>query len=275
MNQRIVHKIEPDMNPRDVECTTYQMRNCFRQFYDGVASELDVMCYFMHAAAADLCPKGGRVLDVCCGRGLLIPFLRYGGKAPSLYVGVDIHPANAVWREGKDPRRPSEQKTDWGFDLVFVESNVATMCEPVVQAVGDQPFDLIVYTSSIEHMQPEAQRQGLIECGNLASAGTVLYLSCPVTEAGRSGYSTQYAAHVYEPTEVELLGWLKEAGWRVKRRIGLSTKTGTFRKRLKGNALNSANYLYDLMPREMALPVIAALHPQAADEVAYICGRVQ
>ncbi len=82
------------------------MRNPFRQFADGMASELDEHCYWQHAFAADLCKAGGRVLDVCCGRGLLIPFLRYRAK-PSLYVGVDLHPANAPWREGADPRRPA------------------------------------------------------------------------------------------------------------------------------------------------------------------------
>lgn len=275
MSKQILHKIEQGQDPRDVLCTTYQMRNCFVQLADAVATELDVMCYHMHAAAADLCPAGGRVLDVCCGRGLLIPFLRYRDRKPSLYVGVDIHSTNAIWREGKDPRRPSQVKTDWGFERVFVESNVAEMSGPIIEAVGPEPFDLIVYTSAIEHMQPEAQRNSLCECGKLSKPETVLYLSCPVTESGTSGYSTQYAAHVYEPTEAELLEWLKAAGWSVARKVGLCTKTGTFRKRLKGSALQGANYLYEVMPRELALPVIATMYPQAADEMAYICRRTK
>lgn len=129
----IIPKIEPGTNRREVLCTTYQMRNCFRQFADSAASELDVHCYFQHAYAADLCPKGGAVLDVCCGRGLLIPFLRYRAEC-SLYVGVDIHPQNARWKDGADPRRESRQKTDWGFERIFVHSNVAEMAEPVLTA---------------------------------------------------------------------------------------------------------------------------------------------
>lgn len=267
---QVVERIDPDVDPREVLCTTYQMRNCFRQFYDGVASELDVHCYFQHAYAADLCPKNGRVLDVCCGRGLLIPFLRYRGKKPSVYVGVDIKPTNAVWRVGKDPRRPTEQK-DWGFPLVFVESNVAEMSGPVRDAAGDEPFDLIVFTSSIEHMQPDAQRNSLLQCAQLSHSGTTLYLTCPVTEAGRSGYQTRYKAHVYEPTESELTTWLTDAGFGVRRRIGLCTSAKRFRAALSDGALRGAEYLYQNMPREQALPTIAALYPQSATEMAYRC----
>src|ERR1700734_225930 len=110
----IVPRIEDGTDRREIHCTTYQMRNPFRQFADGVASELDVHCYFQHAAAADLCPPVGRVLDVCCGRGLLIPFLRYRGT-PRLYIGVDIDEDNAKWTEGADPRQEEKIKTDWGF----------------------------------------------------------------------------------------------------------------------------------------------------------------
>ncbi len=268
----IVNRIEDNTDPREVLCTTYQMRNPFRQFYDGVASELDSHCYYQHAYAADLCPKGGRVLDVCSGRGLLIPFLRYRGKKPSVYVGVDIKPTNAVWRLGKDPRRPTEQK-EWGFPLMFVESNVAEMSGPVRNAAGDLPFDLIVFTSSIEHMQPEAQRDTLVNCAKLSKPGTTLYLTCPVTESGRSGYETQFRAHVYEPTENELKDWLDAAGFAIHRRIGLCTTVTRFRAALTGSALLGANYLYEIMPRQQALPTIAAMYPQCATEIGYLCHK--
>ena len=35
MRDKIVHKIEPDMDRQDVLCTTYQMRNFYRQLGDG------------------------------------------------------------------------------------------------------------------------------------------------------------------------------------------------------------------------------------------------
>lgn len=265
---KIVHRREPTDDPRTILATTYQMRNPFRQFYDGAATELDVLCYFEHAQAADLCPKGGAVLDVCCGRGLLLPFLRYRAH-PRLYCGVDIHPQNAKWREGADPRRETDQVV-YPFPTYFVESNVATMTAPV-QAQCPEPFDLIVFTSSIEHMQPTAQQAALRECTILAAPTARLYLTCPVTPEGLIGYDTQYAAHVYEPTESELRTWLGQAGWSVRARYGLVTKTKYYRQALHGQALAVANRLYDAMPREQALPTIAALFPACALEVAFVC----
>lgn len=266
---KVVEKIEEGVDPREVLCTTYQMRNPFRQFYDGVASDLDTMCYFMHAEAADLCANGARVLDVCAGRGLLIPFLRYRAK-PSLYVGVDIDPSNARWKDDADPRREGEKKTDWGFPRVYVESNVATMVEPV-RAVAPEPFDLVVYTSSIEHMQPSAQAESLKACGELAARHSLMYLSCPVTEQGRSGWETQYAAHVYEPSMAELETWLDAAGWKVTRKIGLLTRSAMWKK--DAEVARAAAYLGQQVPHELLNVVLAALYPRVATEVGLICMR--
>jgi len=241
------------------------MRNCFRQFYDGVASELDVHCYFQHAFAADLMPRNGRVLDVCCGRGLLIPFLRYRSKVCRSYVGVDIHPQNAVFAKGLDPRRPTEKK-EWGFPVAFVEANASEMSQHLVGL-----FDLVVYTSAIEHMEVSAQKASLRECRTVAADRAILYITCPVTQSGKSGYDAQYAAHVYEPKEAELREWLHDAGWSVKKVIGLSTKCKHLRSVLSGSALKQAETLLKIMPREQALPTIAALYPECALEVAMVC----
>lgn len=262
---KIVPKITDEIDRREVLCTTYQMRNCFRQFYDAVASELDVHCYFQHAFAADLMPRNGRVLDVCCGRGLLIPFLRYRSKPCRSYVGVDIHPQNAVFAKGFDPRRPTELK-DWGFPVSFVRANAAEMSQHL-----NGRFDLVVYTSSIEHMAVDAQQASLHECRKVAADGAILYLTCPITQEGASGYDAQYAAHVYEPKEAELREWLHAAGWSVKKVIGLATKCRHLRAVLSGEALRQAETLLKIMPREQALPTIAALFPESALEIALVC----
>jgi SAM-dependent methyltransferase len=278
---QVVKRIEEGMDRREVAYTTYQMRNTFRQFYDGVADSLDVHCYMQHAIAADLVPTLGRVLDVCCGRGLLIPFLRYRDARPAIYVGVDAVPGNARWKDGADPRRESEQKKDgWGFPTLFVEATVNDMATRVHAALqvaegAVYPFDTIVYTSAIEHMQPAWQAQSLHECAKLAKADTRLYLTFPVTEPGRSGYDAQYAAHVYEPTDAEVRGWLHDAGWSVVRRDGLCTGARHFKSVLQGEALSIARRMYDAMPREFALPAIAATFPECAEEVAYTCDRLQ
>lgn len=281
--RKIVPKIKDGMDPRSVLCTTYQMRNCYRQFSDGVANELDAHCYFQHAAAADLCPKGGAVLDVCCGRGLLIPMLRYRAKPdPCVYVGVDIHPSNAKWKDGADPRKSATEKPDgWGFPCVFVHSDVAEMAPPTFSATRSVipdfiGFDLVVYTSAIEHMQPKGQAASLVQSRRLTKHGGKMYLSCPVThpDPDRTGYDTQYAAHVYEPTMDELLQWLAFAGWRVDRTVGLCTKATIFRERLTGAQLEYAENIYRDMPREQALPTIGYLFPDTACEVALYCTAV-
>jgi SAM-dependent methyltransferase len=266
----VVHRIEDGMDPRYVEATTYQMRNPFSQFADGVVTELEVHCYFQHLYAAKLCPPQGRVLDVCCGRGLMIPFLRYNAQ-PSCYIGVDLEPKNCRWKDGADPRREKNKKTDWGFRRVFVQVNAARMA-PVLKTIV-QDFDLIVYTSSIEHMQPSDQQASLIQCGEVSHEDTKLYLTCPVSDEGQSGYEAQYRAHVYEPSRTELYQWLGAAGWEVIKVIGLSTKSTKWKAELQGAEYKIAQHMYNVMPRAQALPAIAALFPEVATEMAYECRR--
>lgn len=271
---QVVHRVEEGMDRRGILCTTYQMRNPFKQFRDAVATELDAFCYFQHQFVAQrLCIDGARVLDVCCGRGLLIPFLRYGSRTPSLYVGVDIAPRNAPWSTGEDPRTGSQVPPEhWQFPVRFVEANVADMATAVEAAVaGTGGFHLVAFTSSIEHMQPAAQRQALHECAALALPGATLYLTSPVTEEGGDGYDCQYAAHVYEPTREELWGWLEEAGWQVRTRMGLLTKAKVFRRNLDGGQLAMAERIYAEMPRAQALTTIAHLWPVAATEMGWVC----
>lgn len=271
-SRKIVLRIEDGLDPRSVRCTTYQMRNPFCQLRDAVANELDVMCYIQHSIAASLAPKQGAILDVCCGRGLLLPFLRYQESFQGLYIGVDIKRGNAKWAEGFDPRKPDEQRGDWGFDMKLVVSDVATMTAPV-RKVTKVAFDLIVYTSSIEHMQPKAQAASLVECGKLAKSSATLFLTCPVTEEGKDGYETQYRAHVYEPSRRELDKMLTAGGWQVEKELGLVTKCSVFRSQLTGEALGKAEWLYEQWPRAFALPAIAFLSPESACEVGLICSR--
>lgn len=270
---KIVRRVEDGMDRREIYSTTYQMRVPFHQFADAVADSLDVMNYHSLAFAADLCPKAGAVLDMCCGRGLLIPFLRYRTSQPRLYVGVDLEPKNAKWKDGIDPRRRGgETKDDWGFDLRFVEATVAEMVEPLKEALGDEArFDLITYTASIEHMQPDAQRLSLAQAAQVAAPGATLYLTCPVTEEGRDGYDCQYRAHVYEPKDSDLRAWLEAAGWQIDQEIGLVTKVGRLRDVLDGDRWAEADRLRAAMPRDLAMVVLGQLYPEAATEKAYVC----
>lgn len=94
MDKEIVYRVEDGMDREKILCTTYQMRNFYMQFRDGFFTNLDVMNYIQHLAAAHMAKKGMNVLDVCCGRSLMLPLLRYYAKDIASYTGVDISKAN-------------------------------------------------------------------------------------------------------------------------------------------------------------------------------------
>ena len=269
--KRIAYRVEDGEDREEIHCTTYQMRNPFRQMADGLISELDVHCYAQHEHAAKLLPSDGWCLDLCCGRGLMIPFLRYHAKSVGGYVGVDIHPKNAKWKDGADPRDERRQKDDWGFPREFIAGDIGNPDLADLLMVDHQPFDLIIFTSSIEHMQPEAQQQALKTCGALLAKDAKLYLSCPVMAPGKSGWDCRYKAHVYEPCRAELEKWLAAADLVISDTRGLVTACAEFRAELSGLRLQYAEALYRNLPRAFALPAIAAIFPECATEMAFIC----
>jgi SAM-dependent methyltransferase len=94
MRGRIVHRVEEGMDRQEILCTTYQMRTFYRQMGDGYFTNLDVMNYIQHLRAVQMMKPGWKVLDVCCGRGLLLPLIRWYRKDIGEYVGVDICDTN-------------------------------------------------------------------------------------------------------------------------------------------------------------------------------------
>lgn len=98
------------MDREKILCTTYQMRNFYMQFRDGFFTNLDVMNYIQHLAAAHMAKKGMNVLDVCCGRSLMLPLLRYYAKDIASYTGVDISKANI-----KEAMRGAGSAKSWRF----------------------------------------------------------------------------------------------------------------------------------------------------------------
>jgi len=215
--KQIVFKVEPGMDRDDILCTTYQMRNFYRQLGDGFFSNLDTMNYIQHHQIAKWCKKGYQVLDVCCGRGLLLPLLRYLSADIAGYTGVDIRPENAVWQKQRVTDNKPVEKGYYPFKTRFVESNVADMATKLAPI----KFDVIVYTSALEHMHKDMGQASLVECRKVAKPGTMLVLTCPNTPETQDGYDTQYAAHVYEWKRSELLEGLTAAGWKIITEYGL------------------------------------------------------
>jgi 2-polyprenyl-3-methyl-5-hydroxy-6-metoxy-1,4-benzoquinol methylase len=269
----IVHKIEDGMDPREVYCSTYQMRNFYAQFADGFFSSLDVMNYIQHHAAVKRMKKGWRILDACCGRGLLLPLIRYHRPTIKEYVGVDISEKNI----GEQLRRSGIKKIDdihsyYPFQVTHIISSV----EEMDQHLEPHSFDFIVYTSAIEHMQKEAGWKSLENCFQLLKPGGEMFLSCPNTMGKKDPYDTQYAAHVYEWDIHELREAVRKIGFTIQEEYGLVGKVKDFEAWLSNQdpAMNEWYFkLKTYMPTPWLMAFAPILYPEAASEILLICSK--
>lgn len=218
MSKEIVYRIEDGMDREKVLCTTYQMRNFYLQFRDGFFTNLDVMNYIQHFAAAQMAKKGGNVVDVCCGRSLMLPLLRYYAKNIRSYTGIDISKTNIKEAmRGATARNlePKDLASYYPFKVCWKLGNVAEMSKVIPAGFAD----FVIYTSAIEHMHPEDGAKSLVECWKIMRPGAKMFLSCPNTPG--NGYDTQYRAHVYEWGYDELKAKLQEIGFSILQEIGL------------------------------------------------------
>lgn len=254
------------------------MRNFYAQMADGFFSSLDVMNYIQHHAAVKRMGKGWRVLDVCCGRGLLLPLIRYHKPDIQEYVGVDISEKNI----GEQLRRSGVKKIEnineyYPFKVSHVISSVEDMQEQLEQ----ESFDFIVYTSAVEHMQKEAGEESLQNCFTLLKPGGEMFLSCPNTARKKDPYDTQYAAHVYEWDIYELREAVREIGFGIEEEYGLVAKVKEFEAWLEaGEGIYAAEELRGqyqalkkYLPSAWLMAFIPILYPEAAAEVLLICSK--
>ena len=268
--KKIVHKIEPGINRQDVLCTTYQMRNFYTQFKDGFFSTLDVMNYIQHHQIVKWTKPGNWVLDVCCGRGLMLPLLRYGNKKLGGYVGVDIEPKNAKFLTHRvtDNKPISNDYFEW--PVKFIHSNVSEMSNKL-----DREFDVIIYTSSIEHMHKDEGQKSLEQCYKVSKPGGVMILTCPNTPKEQDGYNTQYKAHVYEWKREELLKGLENAGFKVITEYGLLHNMKTLQDEMEKIGLGLyLERVSKFVPNEWLIPVFSPMFPKTAKEIGFVCKRV-
>jgi len=218
MQKQIVHRVEDGMNRSKILCTTYQMRNFYTQFHDGFFTNLDVMNYIQHYAAAQMAKKGMRIVDVCCGRSLMLPLLRYYAKDIASYTGVDISRANikeAMRGATEKNLTPKNLAMYYPFRVSWKLCNVAEMSK----VLPAESADFVIYTSALEHMHPEDGRQSLVECRKIMTDKAVMFLSCPNTPG--NGYNTRYRAHVYEWGYDELKTTLHKLGFEIVQEVGL------------------------------------------------------
>ena len=271
MSRKIVYRIEDGMDRREIEATTYQMRNFYRQLGDGFFSVLDIMNYIQHQQIVRWCKPGNRILDICCGRGLLLPMLRYERKDIASYTGVDIESKNATWQTKRVTDNKLIDPGYYPFETKFICTNVANMAEYLLP----QKFDMLIYTSSIEHMQKETGQQSLFECRKVSQPGSILVITCPNTSEDQSGYDTQYRAHVYEWKRSELIEGLREAGFKIITEWGLLLDKKTLKIEAEKLGLS---YLIDrlekFIPSEWWIPVLSVLFPSQSKEIGFICEAI-
>lgn len=140
MDKEIVYRVEDGMDREKILCTTYQMRNFYMQFRDGFFTNLDVMNYIQHLAAAHMAKKGMNVLDVCCGRSLMLPLLRYYAKDIASYTGVDISKANikeAMRGATAKNLEPKDLASYYPFRVGWKLGNVAEMSKVIPAGFAD------------------------------------------------------------------------------------------------------------------------------------------
>ena len=164
--------------------------------------------------------KGMNVLDVCCGRSLMLPLLRYYAKDIASYTGVDISKANikeAMRGATAKNLEPKDLASYYPFRVGWKLGNVAEMSKVIPAGFAD----FVIYTSAIEHMHPNDGAKSLEECYKVMKPGAKMFLSCPNTPG--NGYQTQYRAHVYEWGYDELKAKLAEIGFNIVQEVGLVT----------------------------------------------------
>ncbi len=275
--RQLVFKREEGQDPRSLYGTTYQMRNFYKQFADGFFSSLDVMNYIQHHAAVMRMKKGDRVLDVCCGRGLLLPLIRWYRKNISEYVGVDISETNINeqlrWSGAKKFKNGESVQDYYPFGI----THVLCSCEDMGRHLEHGSFDRIVYTSAIEHMQKKAGFKSLRECYKLLKSSGELFLSCPNTQDKKDPYDTQYAAHLYEWDLNELTGALDKSGFMIVDSFGLVGKVRDYEAWLQKHGFPAEKNIYQrlsqYLPKAWLMALFPILHPDAAAEVLLICKR--
>lgn len=275
MSKKVVYRVEDDMDRSEILCTTYQMRNFYAQFRDGFFSNLDFMNYMQHMRAAKMCKKGMNVLDVCCGRSLMLPLLRYYAKDIASYTGVDINKKNiqeamrgaAKSQTIKGGLTPEELKTYYPFNVGWKLCNVAEMSK----VIPAESIDFTIYTSAIEHMHPDDGRQSLVECHKVMKSGSQMLLSCPNTKG--NGYNTQYRAHVYEWGYDELKDTLHQIGFKVNQEVGLvmkGRKMDEFYSRQPKEVQQFYTALRQYIPTVFLSAIMSVPHPEESDEILFV-----
>jgi SAM-dependent methyltransferase len=249
--------------------STNQMDDFYAALHRGEAKASGLMNLMQHLIVALRCAPGAKVLDVCCGRGLALPLLRRYTPEIERYVGLDISPGNL--NEARE-RIAFLRETYGGlFPVRLVECDVA-------QAWPQLPaFDVVLYTSALEHLPFELGARSLRSTAQALAPGGVLFLSTPQA-VGPPPRPLQYRVHVYEWSRKEVEQVVGEAGLVVEDVMGLlppepDVVADELTERYGQGAADWYRDLAARVPGALLDTVSAVSVPKRATELLYVCRR--
>jgi SAM-dependent methyltransferase len=216
---------------------------------------------------------GDRVLDVCCGRGMLLPLIRYYAPEIREYVGVDLCEANINEQKRWSGAKHIDNMEEY---YPFQITHLIESCEDMDKFLDHHSFDLIVYSSAIEHMQRPVGYRSLENCFNLLKMKGILFLSCPNTMNKKDPYDTQYAAHLYEWDLDELSTALKEVGFHIHDVFGLTAKVKEFKEFMETRTFPEKTIYQrfkQYLPTPWLMAIMPILYPEVASEVLILAGK--
>lgn len=256
-------RVVRDYRPRDARYSVAQMDDFLAAFAEGLVKPSGVMNLFQHLYIADALRGAANVLEFCCGRGLLLPFM-VQRSAIQRYVGVDIAIENFASSQYRRSLEPTSQ-------ISFVSADVTE-----ISRVLRMTFDAVVYTSAVEHLDETSARASLEEAALMLKPGGRLYLSTPHTPSG-STPPVQYKVHVFEWDQRELAAFLHALGFEIVTTVGLLPDRAHLRDGLVATFGVPAAAWFDaldtIVPRALLDPIMAACLPDVSTEVLFVCEK--
>lgn len=246
-----------------------QMDDFYAALAVGEVTPTGIMNYLQRLLITERCRPGDRVLDVCCGRGLQLPVLyRYRPDLTS-YVGLDISPENLAEAAARQASLDAVHPRD--FPIEFHQCDVALSWPEI------GPFDVVIYTSALEHLPRELGVASLRHTAAALASDARLYLSTPNTP-GEPPRTLQHRVHIYEWSHQELTAVLNEVGLVVDDVVGILPPSqketeAVVAERYGCGAVEFYRHLREYAPDALLGPVVATALGGAATEVLYICMR--
>jgi len=246
--------------------STIQMDNFYDTLGHGLVKPSGIMNYIQHLIIAEKCQNFPSVLEVCCGRGLILPLLNRYSKNIQNYVGVDLSPENL--REAKEEKARHCPETY--FRCEFIQGNIIELTKFL-----NQRFDAVIYTSSIEHMEKDDGEQSVSQIRKVLNDQGYLFLSTPRT---KKGTPIQYRVHIYEWDYEETRDCLARNDFEIIEEIGLLPGNDVdypsmLAARFGEGAALWLNTLQKKIPEPFLSTITAASLPEEAKEILYICKK--